>query len=129
MKTDAILTSLDGQWTGSRGSSQRWQLRRGNELIWRFKTKGELQTFLRAIDEARDLLAENPGLLTDQPHPKIPTMTARDYVEFLFDNATSYRGVKKAMVLICMAIAYPSVPTAPDNVIPVDFARGQRGAA
>jgi hypothetical protein len=116
----AILATLDATWSGRRGPSGRWQLYRGQNLVWRFKTKKELQAHLDAIECAFRALAENPGLLTDSPHPKIPTMTARDYAEFLLAHVTSINGLHRALNMIADALSIPT-PRSEGNVIRVDF--------
>jgi hypothetical protein len=97
-----------------------------------------MDTYLGAIHAARLAFEQNPSLLTDQPHPKISTMTARDYAEWLIDNAT-YQGVTRALHMIADALKLPgevksravqrstAAEPAAANVIVVDFTR--RGSA
>ena len=80
----ALADVLCNDWFGEK-RGQKWVVRRGNQVIGRFKTKRELHAFFAALTEVIDTLEADRALLADQPHPRIPNsnLTARNYVVWI----------------------------------------------
>jgi hypothetical protein len=68
------------------------------------------------VTSAKKTLNEHPGLLANEPHPKLPpgsNLTARNYAAWLLDNA-GRAGRTKACVMVERAMV--GVPAPPDEI-------------
>jgi hypothetical protein len=97
--------------------SSKWPLTFDGKEIGQFNTEKARGVFAARVLNVVRILSENPSLLSDSPHPKIPesNLTARNYAVWLLKNAKVW-GVKRACDMV--EAAMPSHPQYSDNVVP-----------